>query len=70
MTDGRSNGWMEFGDFAAAYEEMGMDIPVFSIMFGDAEESQLEELARYTNGRVFDGTEDLIGAFRSVKGYN
>ena len=29
-----------------------------------------EELARYTNGRVFDGTEDLIGAFRSVKGYN
>ena len=70
MTDGRSNGWMEFGDFAAAYEEMGMDIPVFSIMFGDAEESQLEELAQYTNGRVFDGTEDLIGAFRSVKGYN
>ena len=70
MTDGRSNGWMEFDDFAAAYEEMGMDIPVFSIMFGDAEESQLEELARYTNGRVFDGTEDLIGAFRSVKGYN
>ena len=47
-----------------------MDIPVFSIMFGDAEESQLEELAQYTNGRVFDGTEDLIGAFRSVKGYN
>ena len=47
-----------------------MDVPVFSIMFGDAQESQLAELARYTNGRVFDGTEDLIGAFRSVKGYN
>ena len=69
MTDGRSNGWMEFDDFAAAYEEMGMDIPVFSIMFGDAEESQLGQLAQYTNGRVFDGTGDLIGAFPSVKGY-
>ena len=70
MTDGQSNGWTEFDDFVEAYEEMGMDVPVFSIMFGDAQESQLAELAQYTNGRVFDGTEDLIGAFRSVKGYN
>ncbi len=47
------------------------DVPVFSIMFGDsADPTQLEELAGYTHGRVFDGREDLIGAFRSVKGYN
>ena len=32
--------------------------------------SQLEELAELTHARVFDGREDLIGAFRSVKGYN
>ena len=44
--------------------------PVFSIMFGDADETQLEELARYTNARVFDGRENLTEAFRSVKGYN
>ena len=31
---------------------------------------QLEELAELTLARVFDGREDLIGAFRSVKGYN
>ena len=49
---------------------LGMDIPVFSIMFGDADETQLEELARLTNARVFDGRENLTEAFRSVKGYN
>ena len=70
MTDGQSNGEMIFDDFAEAYDEAGLDVPVFSIMFGDAREEELEELAQYTNGRVFDGTKDLIYAFRSVKGYN
>ena len=31
---------------------------------------ELQEIADLTNGRVFDGREDLVGAFRSVKGYN
>ena len=39
-------------------------------LFGDADETQLEELARLTNARVFDGRENLTEAFRSVKGYN
>ena len=43
---------------------------MISIMFGDADDSQLNELAKLTNARVFDGRSDLIGAFRSVKGYN
>ena len=34
------------------------------------DEAQLEELAQYTNARVFDGRENLTEAFRSVKGYN
>ena len=54
----------------SAYEAFGADVPVFSIMFGDADPTQLEELAELTHARVFDGREDLIGAFRSVKGYN
>ncbi len=68
LTDGMSNG--SFDDFRRAYEEAGMDVPVFSIMFGDADPDQLDDLADFTNARVFDGREDLIGAFRSVKGYN
>ena len=57
-------------DFMEEYKACGYDIPVFSIMFGDADDSQLNELAELTNARVFDGRSDLIGAFRSVKGYN
>lgn len=68
LTDGVSAG--NFKDFKKAYEKMGKDIPVFSIMFGNAEPSQLEEVAKYTRARVFDGRENLAGAFRSVKGYN
>ena len=48
----------------------GIDVPVFSITFGTADPTQLEELAEATGGRVFDGTQDLTEAFRSVKGYN
>lgn len=68
LTDGVSDGTVQ--DFRAVYERIGADIPVFSIMFGDADSSQLEELAELTGARVFDGREDLVGAFRSVKGYN
>jgi len=68
LTDGVSAGYFE--DFIIAYEELGQDIPVFSIMFGDADPTQLKEIADYTRARVFDGREDLASAFRSVKGYN
>ena len=57
-------------DFIAKYNSCGYDIPVFSIMFGEAEDRQLSELAELTNAKVFDGRTDLTGAFRSVKGYN
>ncbi len=69
MTDGASaDGTKE--EFAEYYREKGSDIPIFSIMFGEAEREQLDEIASLTNARVFDGREDLVGAFRSVKGYN
>lgn len=68
LTDGVSDG--SFSDFRDGYETFGADVPVFSIMFGSADPTQLEELAELTHARVFDGREDLIGAFRSVKGYN
>lgn len=69
MTDGESidSHKREFWDL---YQEKNMDIPVFSIMFGDADPTQLEDLAGLTNARVFDGRTDLVSAFRSVKGYN
>jgi Ca-activated chloride channel family protein len=45
-------------------------IPVFSIKFGEASSEQLDDLARTTSGRVFDGSADLAHAFREAKGYN
>lgn len=68
LTDGQSGG--SPSDFKAVYESLGVDVPIFSIMFGQADETQLQQLADYTNARVFDGREDLTEAFRSVKGYN
>ena len=70
MTDGKSNGDMTYQDFEESYRQAGADVPVFSILFGDAEETQLKELAELTNARIFDGTKNLTEAFRSVKGYN
>ena len=68
MTDGQSN--YNYGIFEEAWNKSGEDIPIFSITFGNADPSQLEELAKISGGRVFDGTQDLTAAFRSVKGYN
>ncbi len=68
LTDGQSGG--SIYDFESVYTQLGKEIPVFSIMFGDADEDQLEELAQYTNARVFDGRDNLTEAFQTVKGYN
>lgn len=48
----------------------GMDVPVFSIMYGDADRPQLDEIADRTHGAVFDGSKDLVSAIRQAKGYN
>lgn len=69
MTDGASAVESRSG-FEEFYSTSGGDIPVFSIMFGSAERSQLDGIAQLTNARVFDGRTDLVSAFRSVKGYN
>ena len=68
MTDGMSDDYSS--SFQTDYQNAGIDVPIFSIMFGDADSSQLEALAELTNARVFDGRDDLIGAFRAVRGYN
>ncbi len=70
MADGHPNGAMSPSAFATLYRERNLDIPIFSILFGDASEDQMEDLADLSRARVFDGREDLTGAFRTVRGYN
>jgi len=67
MTDGRSDG--DEAGFEKAWREGGA-IPIFGITFGDADESQLDRVAKLTRARVFDGRKDLEGAFRAARGYN
>jgi Ca-activated chloride channel homolog len=67
MTDGRSDAHKGFEE---SWRSEGHDIPIFGVTFGDAEKSQLDELAELTRARVFDGGTDLTEAFRSVRGYN
>ena len=70
MTDGQSMD-QDKDKFVSDYQASGLDVPVFSIMFGDADPTQLDELSELTNGKTFDGrTGDLASVFRTVKGYN
>jgi Ca-activated chloride channel family protein len=68
MTDGRSDG--DKPGFLARWRATEPHVPVFGITFGDADKSQLDDLAAQTSARVFDGGSDLAGAFRAVRGYN
>ncbi|WP_459128986.1 substrate-binding domain-containing protein [Guggenheimella bovis] len=70
LTDGQSNQSGTLEDVKRAFEETKLTIPVFSIMFGEADKTQLDGLADLTKARVFDGRTNLIDAFRAVKGYN
>jgi Ca-activated chloride channel family protein len=70
MTDGKSNHG-SLSDLKRTMDRLGVqDVPVYSILFGDASEAQLKEIAQATSGRVFDGRTSLIAAFREAKGYN
>ncbi len=69
MTDGLGNKGT-YQELANKYKEIGREIPIYSIMFGQADEIQLEEIANLTNAKVFDGKTDLVKAFKEVRGYN
>ena len=69
MTDGQGNVG-RYTDLRDIYKTSKKQIPVYSIMFGNADERQLEDIASLTNAKVFDGKTDLVKAFKEVRGYN
>lgn len=68
MTDGQGN----VGKFSLLRNAYDRDsqIPIYSIMFGNAQSDQLNDIANLTNAKVFDGRENLLRAFKEVRGYN
>lgn len=70
MTDGRSEGGVAPMLDQLKQYPFYRDIPVFSITFGDADESQLQDIVKHMDGRVFNGRKNLVDTFRKAKGYN
>lgn len=69
MTDGQSN-MGNYTLFSNYYNMINKQIPIYSIMFGNAYEYELQDIADLTNGKIFDGKTDLLKAFKEVRGYN
>lgn len=69
MTDGNSNRGT-YSELKKVYNKIEIDIPIYSIMFGSASDTQLNEIAKLTNAKVFDGRTNLLQAFKEVRGYN
>ena len=69
MSDGMSNSG-NIQDVINKWNSSKLDIPIFSITFGNSDEAQLQELADFSKARVFDGKKDLEKAFKQAKGYN
>ena len=69
MTDGEGN-IGTFSQLEKTYNRYSKDIPIYSITFGDADVYQLDQMANLSNGKVFDGKNDLVKAFKTVRGYN
>ena len=73
MTDGEANvGSFEElrSTYMSSVARNNEKIPIYSIMFGSARERQLRDIAELTNGKVFDGRENLKEAFKEVRSYN
>ena len=71
MTDGRSNQGPGFHELQQRLGQASPGtVPVYGILFGDASEDQLTQIAEATSGRVFDGRTDLVAAMREAKGYD
>ncbi|KUM77667.1 substrate-binding and vWA domain-containing protein [Streptomyces griseorubiginosus] len=73
MTDGENTAGAEAEDFDAFYAGLRgdrRDIPVFPILFGDSDRSELAHIADLTGGRLFDAQKgSLDGAFEEIRGY-
>ncbi|CAK8716943.1 MAG: Ca-activated chloride channel family protein [Candidatus Electronema aureum] len=70
MSDGMSEGSLNQFQTLIGGTNMGKDVPVFTILFGDAKPEQMKAFAEAMSGRMFDGRKDVVQAFREAKGYN
>ncbi|MEI7033221.1 vWA domain-containing protein [Streptomyces pratensis] len=77
MTDGENTAGRSAADFSSFYRALPGSrraTPVFPVVFGDSDRSELAAIAALTGGRLFDGSKEhgpgsLDGAFEEIRGY-
>ena len=73
FTDGEVNKGRSLGQFQRDYQALPEDvraIPVFVVVFGEANEAELKELVKTTGGRVFDARRTpLYSVFKDIRAY-
>jgi Ca-activated chloride channel family protein len=70
MTDGESNTGRGLGDFTSFVPSASPPVRVFPILFGEAAEQEMRQVASLTGGEVFDARQGELGkAFCEIRGY-
>lgn len=70
MTDGESNTGRGLGEFTAFVPTAPQRVRVFPILFGEAAEQEMRQVASTTGGEVFDARQgELSEAFCQIRGY-
>lgn len=72
MTDGENNQGVsapQFVDWFQAQPAEVQGIRTFAVLFGEANERELAQIAGVTGGRVFDGRGSLTQVFKVIRGY-
>ncbi|GGN60300.1 hypothetical protein GCM10010112_16430 [Actinoplanes lobatus] len=73
MTDGESNRGRVLADYRRHVRQRPRDaepIPVFPVLFGEAAEAQMREVAELSGGELWDARGgDLTQAFCQIRGY-
>jgi Ca-activated chloride channel family protein len=72
MTDGENNSGISPGNFADYYQALPTEIRatrIFPVLFGSANQGEMDKLANLSAGRLFDGKKSLAEAFKSIRGY-
>lgn len=73
LSDGEVTRGADINGFREAYNQLSPQqkaIPVFVILYGEANEAEMNELAEMTGGAVFDAINgDLAEVFKEIRGY-
>lgn len=72
MTDGERTSGPDLNDFREFYGTLPEDVKAvktFTVLFGDSDVQEMNEVAALTGGRTFDGKGNLAAAFKEIRGY-